>query len=212
MQGTVAGAVRVLAQPPSAAGFLVLAGAPVAVSSVSGFCGATLQFPDAAAVAGAVPGVPRGMVFFAACDGSSGGYQLDAGSNATFTDLSTNGAASSLTSSSSSISRNGTQWVIAPLQASIAAGGIVNAASFTTDVAPGGIVSIYGAGFVRSGFDTVVQFNGETAPVLFAGLTPGFIGLYQINFQVPGDAQSGDRKLEIFQGGLAANISVLPVQ
>ena len=57
-----------------------------------------------------------------------------------------------------------------------------------------------------------VAIDGEAAPVLFAGLTPGFIGLYQINFQLPADAHSGDRKLEIFQGGLAANTSVLPVQ
>jgi len=57
-----------------------------------------------------------------------------------------------------------------------------------------------------------VAVDGEAASVLFAGLTPGFIGLYQINFQVPADAQTGDRKLEIFQGGMAANTSVLPVQ
>jgi len=56
-----------------------------------------------------------------------------------------------------------------------------------------------------------VSIDGESAPILFAGLTPGFIGLYQINFQVPADIQSGDRKLEIFQGGLASNTSVLPV-
>jgi uncharacterized protein (TIGR03437 family) len=56
-----------------------------------------------------------------------------------------------------------------------------------------------------------VAVDGERAPVLFAGLTPGFIGLYQINFQVPADIQSGNRKLEIFQGGTAANTSVLPV-
>ncbi len=57
-----------------------------------------------------------------------------------------------------------------------------------------------------------VAIDGEAAPVLFAGLTPGFVGLYQINFQLPADARSGDRKLEIFQNGLAANTSILPVQ
>jgi uncharacterized protein (TIGR03437 family) len=57
-----------------------------------------------------------------------------------------------------------------------------------------------------------VAVDSEAASVLFAGLTPGFIGLYQINFQVPADAQTGDRKLEIFQAGVAANTSVLPVR
>jgi uncharacterized protein (TIGR03437 family) len=57
-----------------------------------------------------------------------------------------------------------------------------------------------------------VSIDGEAAPVLFAGLTPGFIGLYQVNFQVPADAKSGDRKLEILQGGQPANVSVLPVR
>jgi uncharacterized protein (TIGR03437 family) len=47
---------------------------------------------------------------------------------------------------------------------------------------------------------------------LFAGLTPGFVGLYQINFQVPADTKTGNRKLEITQAGQAANVSVLPVQ
>jgi uncharacterized protein (TIGR03437 family) len=201
VQGTVVGAVRVLTQAPSATGFLVMAGTAVSVSSVSGFCGATLQFPDAAAVAGSAPATPPGLLFFTACDGSSGAYQLDVGSNATFTDLSANGAASSVTSSSSSISRNGAQWVIAPLQASIAAGGVVNAASFTADVVPGGIISIYGAGFVRSGFDTVVQINGETAPVLAA--LP-----FQINAQIPLDIAPGTAMLSVATGNGNAQQSI----
>jgi len=201
MPGTVVGAVRVVAQAPSVTGFLVMAGAPVSVSSVSGYCGATLQFPDAAAVAGAVPGIPRGMLFFAACDGSSGAYQLDASSNATFTDLSPSGVASTMTSSSSSISRNGTQWTLAPLQASIAARGVVNAASFTGDFAPGGIVSIYGAGFVKQGFDTVVQINGETAPVLAA--LP-----FQINAQIPIDIAAGAATLSVNTGNGNAQQSI----
>jgi uncharacterized protein (TIGR03437 family) len=201
VQGTVVGAVRVVAQAPSATGFLVMAGAPATVSSVSGLCGAILQLPDAAAVAGSTPATPPGMLFFAAFDGMSGAYQLDVGSNATFTDLSPNGATSSLTGSSSSIMRNGTQWAVAPLQASIAAGGVVNAASFTGDLAPGGIVSIYGAGFVRSGFDTVVQINGETAPVLAA--LP-----FQINAQIPLDIAPGAATLAVNTGNGNAQQSI----
>jgi uncharacterized protein (TIGR03437 family) len=97
--------------------------------------------------------------------------------------------------------RNGTQWVIAPLQASIGAGGVVNAASSTTDVAPGGIISIYGGGFVRSGFDTVVQINGETALVLAA--LP-----FQINAQIPLDIGPGAAMLSVNTGNGNAQQSV----
>ena len=83
--------------------------------------------------------------------------------------------------------------MLAPLQASIAAGGVVNAANFTGDVAPGGIVSIYGAGFVKQGFDTLVQINGETAPVLAA--LP-----FQINAQIPLDIAPGAATLSVATG------------
>jgi minor extracellular serine protease Vpr len=33
--------------------------------------------------------------------------------------------------------------------------------------------------------------GGQSAPVSFAGLTPGFVGLYQVNAVVPLDAQTG---------------------
>ena len=56
-----------------------------------------------------------------------------------------------------------------------------------------------------------VMLDGEPAPVLFAGLSPGFVGLYQINFQVPTNAKSGTLVLQISQMGMAANTSVLVV-
>ena len=204
VQGTVAGAFRLLAQAPNSPGFLVLASVPVSISSVSGVCGQTLQFPDAAGVARMTPANPPGTLYFRACDGAAGPYQLDiAGQTAysgAFTDLAQNGAVAMLggaSPASSLIVQNGTQWTLAPLQASIATGGIVNAASFTTDFAPGGLVSIYGTGFVRSGFDTTVQINGETAAVLTA--LP-----FQINAQIPLDTAPGPATLSVNTGNGSA--------
>ena len=56
-----------------------------------------------------------------------------------------------------------------------------------------------------------LTLDGKPVPVLFAGLTPGFVGLYQMNFQVPADARSGSLELRITQVGMAANSSVLVV-
>jgi uncharacterized protein (TIGR03437 family) len=56
-----------------------------------------------------------------------------------------------------------------------------------------------------------VTLQGEPTQVLFAGLAPGFVGLYQINLQVPTDAQSGALVLQISQAGTASNVSILPV-
>ena len=39
--------------------------------------------------------------------------------------------------------------------------------------------------------DPVITVGGETAPILYSGLAPGFVGLYQINFIVPIGAPTG---------------------
>jgi uncharacterized protein (TIGR03437 family) len=53
--------------------------------------------------------------------------------------------------------------------------------------------------------------GGEPVKVQFAGLVPGLVGFYQINFQVPSDAKSGSLELQILQSGVASNTSVLVV-
>jgi uncharacterized protein (TIGR03437 family) len=56
-----------------------------------------------------------------------------------------------------------------------------------------------------------VTVASQPATVAFAGLTPGFVGLYQINFQVPTSASSGELEVDVTQNGVAANPTLLPV-
>jgi uncharacterized protein (TIGR03437 family) len=56
-----------------------------------------------------------------------------------------------------------------------------------------------------------VVVDGQPAVVSFAGLTPGGVGLYQINFAVPA-VRSGTLDVVITQDGVAANATQLVVQ
>ncbi len=56
-----------------------------------------------------------------------------------------------------------------------------------------------------------VTVDGQKAGVAFAGLTPGYSGLYQIDFTVPSGATSGDLDLIVSQSGIASNTTKLPV-
>ena len=56
-----------------------------------------------------------------------------------------------------------------------------------------------------------VTVDGQNAVVIYAGLTPGAAGLYQINFQVPPSAHSGDLNMLVTQNGQTANMTTLPV-
>lgn len=55
------------------------------------------------------------------------------------------------------------------------------------------------------------SFGGLAAPVPFAGLAPGFVGLFQVNVQVP-DGASGTMLLTIFAGGRASNAVTIVVR
>jgi uncharacterized protein (TIGR03437 family) len=96
--------------------------------------------------------------------------------------------------------------------------------------APGEIISFYLSGLgdtdqnVPSGSpspsnppaNVLVQptltINNAPAQVLFAGLAPGFVGLYQMNFQVPSPLADGSYNMFITQGTTNSNTAVLPVQ
>jgi len=199
VKGTLSGAVRLLPEAPSFAGYLVVAGAPIAISSAAGPCRETLQFPDTAAVLGALPAHQPGLLYFAHCGASPGPYQLDSASPGTFTDLSANGGAAALNGPASyEVLRGGAQWVVSPLSLSISASGVANAASLTGDLAPGGLVSIFGAGM---GSATTVQINGESASVVAASA-------FQVNAQIPFDIAPGPATLSVTSGNTAAQQSI----
>jgi minor extracellular serine protease Vpr len=54
-----------------------------------------------------------------------------------------------------------------------------------------------------------VRIGGQIAPVRFSGLAPGFVGLYQVNVQVPAGAPTGFQPLTISLGGVTSQTSQL---
>ena len=57
----------------------------------------------------------------------------------------------------------------------------------------------------------VVTLEGQSCNVEFAGLTPGLVGLYQVNFKVPTNSKTGDLTLQVTQNGIAANTTRISV-
>jgi uncharacterized protein (TIGR03437 family) len=58
----------------------------------------------------------------------------------------------------------------------------------------------------------VVKVGDATAEVKFSGLSPQFVGLYQVNFVVPPGTASGTQTVTISMDGVASNSANLPVQ
>jgi uncharacterized protein (TIGR03437 family) len=61
--------------------------------------------------------------------------------------------------------------------------------------------------------NAAVTIGGVGAPVSFAGLTPGFIGLYQVNVQVPQGVVAGDGvPVVVTTGGISSNAVSISVR
>lgn len=56
-----------------------------------------------------------------------------------------------------------------------------------------------------------VTVDGETAAIVYAGLTPFSVGLYQIDFTIPKDAKTGNLTVVVTQNGTTANTTTIPV-
>jgi uncharacterized protein (TIGR03437 family) len=56
-----------------------------------------------------------------------------------------------------------------------------------------------------------VTIGGTKAIVSFSGLAPGFVGLYQINVEVPAALTSGNQPVVVMLAGASSNSVLLPV-
>jgi uncharacterized protein (TIGR03437 family) len=55
--------------------------------------------------------------------------------------------------------------------------------------------------------------GGVPATVSFAGLAPGYVGLYQVNFQIPNNAPSGGvEAVTLSIGGVHSNSATIAIQ
>ena len=192
-QGTLRGVVEFPLRSPSATRFLLAAvsQAPALMqnlalnaASAAGACGTALDLWDAVDSSGhAAPGTPISRVL--ACDGSQPAYQLHVGAaqpfSASLTDLASGGGRTDLSGAAPAdyqATRPVLPLVLAPLTASLVAGGVVNGATFTSGIAPGGVMSLFGIGLSGPGLATTVDIDGAAATVLFASA-------FQVNAQVP---------------------------
>ena len=57
-----------------------------------------------------------------------------------------------------------------------------------------------------------VQVGDRRVAPFFAGLTPGLVGVYQVNVRVPAGTPSGDNDVIISIGGSASPAAKLPVR
>ena len=59
---------------------------------------------------------------------------------------------------------------------------------------------------------TLVNIAGLPAQVSFSGLAPGFVGLYQVNVQVPAGVPSGTQEVELIINNVPGNTVTITVQ
>lgn len=195
---SLAGAVRLLPRPPVTPGFVLYARTgTVQIASPSGPCGTSFTIPAG-----------EQTMIFQFCDGQQSAYQLELTAPDVYrghlADLSAGGQRFELTGLRSGffrVFRPGTQWELGPLEISLAAGGVVNAASFGADFAPGGIISVFGVGLARAGSETKVELGGLPATVLFA--TP-----FQLNVALPLDLGPGTWPLRLVSPFGSAEIPI----
>jgi uncharacterized protein (TIGR03437 family) len=179
---TLTGALQLTPGAPATRGFVVAGTAAFQLTSPSGACGGSVKLD---------------VLNITFCDGSLNAYELDSTGSAPFTltltDLANPGSRSDLAGSGASafaITHAGSQWAAAPQSANFTAGAVVNAASYTPAIAPGGLITIFGSGLAGASTPTTIQVNGIAAPVV--AQSP-----YQVSASLPPALPSGTYSLTV---------------
>jgi uncharacterized protein (TIGR03437 family) len=81
----------------------------------------------------------------------------------------------------------------------------------TNPSVPTGAAAPVSEPLARVTMQPTVTVDGQSASVAYAGLTPGSVGLYQINFQVPENANSGDLNVVVTLARVMSNTTQLSV-
>jgi uncharacterized protein (TIGR03437 family) len=79
---------------------------------------------------------------------------------------------------------------VTPQDVSFSAAAVVNAATFTPGISPGGLVSIFGVGLAGAGQSTTADMDGTSMPLLLATA-------FQINAQVPAGMAPGVHTIHV---------------
>jgi uncharacterized protein (TIGR03437 family) len=184
--------VGALSQPAS-----LMQNFALAVNSAAGACGLPLDLLDAVDSSGNPPAAGALISRIDVCDGSQPAYQIAVGAaqpyRAFVTDLAAGGSSMDISGSATATykaTRPLLALTVGPQDAGFAASAVVNAATFTSGIAPGGIMSIFGAGLSAPGSATTVDMDGAVATVLWA--SP-----FQINAQVPPGIAPGVHTLRV---------------
>ncbi|MBL8212223.1 MAG: hypothetical protein JNK87_16010 [Bryobacterales bacterium] len=205
VQGKVADVLRLVPRSPSPSGFLVEAGMDISVRSVAGDCGRELVWLGPAVITASGVQPANGSTHLYYCNGLEPEqivrFSPARAFVATLTDLGAPGRRTELiggTDATWLATRAGGQWVTSPVDLEIDAASVVNAATFTNEVAAGSLVTIAGLGF---GADTVVEVNG--VPAIVAGISD-----FRLNIEIPPALLPGEYLMTIAAGATRREVPV----
>lgn len=215
--GTLRGVVQFAPGTPSPTRFL--AGAlsqPAALMNVlqqsiqssAGACGQSVDLLDAVDSSGN-PASGALISRLTVCDGTQSLYEVTVGAGQPFhsfvTDLAAGGDSTDLSASAGPATWRATRPQLAlslvPEAAAFTAAQVVNAASFTPGIAPGGLMSVFGTGLSGAASATTLDFDGVAAPVVSA--SP-----FQVNALIPASLTAATHTLTIHSAFGAAQQQV----